>query len=323
MEHVALDIAKTLKEKIAGLKLGLSTVAQKGDEKVPSIITKITSTYPQTFCVRFASFLKPFLQLSETVAIEGDPDDIRRSQLYIGELVEQRSHGTCGLIAVDRSTCQHRFGGFMMYVQLLLEGGADANHRNEGTLWTPLHAAAFQEHGKVHGKVMSHYSMTYVRVRMDTHKTHTHSQHTHTQHTHSTHTHTTHTHNTHNHSQHTQTHTHNTHNHSQHTQNTHSQHTQSLTTHTKHTLTTHTITHNTHTTHSQHTQSLTTHTKHTHTITHNTHTQHTHNTHTYTHTYVKVVTLLIQDGANPLLEDSVGRYQTLLLHTANYHNIID
>lgn len=57
MEHVALDIAKTLKEKIAGLKLGLSTVAQKGDEKVPSIITKITSTYPQTFCVRFASFL--------------------------------------------------------------------------------------------------------------------------------------------------------------------------------------------------------------------------------------------------------------------------
>lgn len=34
MEHVALDIAQTLKERIAGLKLELSTIAQKGDEKV-------------------------------------------------------------------------------------------------------------------------------------------------------------------------------------------------------------------------------------------------------------------------------------------------
>ena len=34
-------------------------------------------------------------------------------------------------------------------VTSLLDGGADVNHCNRGTLWTPLHAATFQEHGKV------------------------------------------------------------------------------------------------------------------------------------------------------------------------------
>ena len=34
-------------------------------------------------------------------------------------------------------------------VSLLVEGNADVNIQNDGTKWTPLHAAAFQEHGKV------------------------------------------------------------------------------------------------------------------------------------------------------------------------------
>ncbi len=34
-------------------------------------------------------------------------------------------------------------------VGVLIEGGADVNMQNEGTKWTALHAAAFQEHGKV------------------------------------------------------------------------------------------------------------------------------------------------------------------------------
>lgn len=33
-------------------------------------------------------------------------------------------------------------------VSFLLERGADIRARNEGTGWTALHAAAFQEHGK-------------------------------------------------------------------------------------------------------------------------------------------------------------------------------
>lgn len=42
------------------------------------------------------------------------------------------------------------FWGFSDMVTALLEKGADINHSNAGTLWTPLHAATFQEHGKVY-----------------------------------------------------------------------------------------------------------------------------------------------------------------------------
>lgn len=34
-------------------------------------------------------------------------------------------------------------------VSSLLESGTEVNHQNKVTLWTPLHAATFQEHGKV------------------------------------------------------------------------------------------------------------------------------------------------------------------------------
>ncbi|CAK8696024.1 unnamed protein product [Clavelina lepadiformis] len=41
------------------------------------------------------------------------------------------------------------FWGFHDVITVLLEYGADLNHKNQGTLWTPLHAACFQEHDKV------------------------------------------------------------------------------------------------------------------------------------------------------------------------------
>ncbi|KAH9503707.1 Dauer abnormal formation protein 25 [Bulinus truncatus] len=41
------------------------------------------------------------------------------------------------------------FWGYDSIVQLLIQYGADVNNFNKGTLWTPLHCAAFQGHGKV------------------------------------------------------------------------------------------------------------------------------------------------------------------------------
>ena len=41
------------------------------------------------------------------------------------------------------------FWGFADVVKSLVESGCGVNYQNEGTLWTPLHAATLQEHGKV------------------------------------------------------------------------------------------------------------------------------------------------------------------------------
>ncbi|KAL5010411.1 hypothetical protein ScPMuIL_012716 [Solemya velum] len=41
------------------------------------------------------------------------------------------------------------FWGYADIVQSLLEAGADVNAANSGSMWTPLHCAAFQDHGKV------------------------------------------------------------------------------------------------------------------------------------------------------------------------------
>lgn len=45
--------------------------------------------------------------------------------------------------------CVAAFWGHEQAVALLLERGADVNITNNGTLWTALHCAAFQGHGKV------------------------------------------------------------------------------------------------------------------------------------------------------------------------------
>eukprot|EP00111_Clytia_hemisphaerica_P021850 TCONS_00064239-protein len=64
--------------------------------------------------------------LTENLQISGDEENKMQSQLYIAS-----------------------FWGFADVVKTLLENGADANAQNPDTLWTPLHAASFQEHGKV------------------------------------------------------------------------------------------------------------------------------------------------------------------------------
>ncbi|CAB3983449.1 oxysterol-binding -related 1-like, partial [Paramuricea clavata] len=63
--------------------------------------------------------------LSENVHITGSASEQKQSQLYIAA-----------------------FWGFYDVVRTLVDGGADVNTQNAGSLWTPLHAATFQEHGK-------------------------------------------------------------------------------------------------------------------------------------------------------------------------------
>ncbi|XP_074623564.1 uncharacterized protein LOC141881668 [Acropora palmata] len=64
--------------------------------------------------------------MTEDVQIDGDADQKLQSQLYIA--------------------C---FWGFYDVAKTLLDKGADVNAQNKDTLWTPLHAATFQEHGKI------------------------------------------------------------------------------------------------------------------------------------------------------------------------------
>lgn len=64
--------------------------------------------------------------LTENIRIQGSGPEVLQSQLYI--------------------SC---FWGMKEIVHQLLSRGVDINFQNKGTLWTPLHAAAFQEHGPV------------------------------------------------------------------------------------------------------------------------------------------------------------------------------
>lgn len=64
--------------------------------------------------------------MTEDIQISGAEDQKLQSQLYIA--------------------C---FWGFYDVVRSLLDKGADVNAQNKETLWTPLHAATFQEHGKI------------------------------------------------------------------------------------------------------------------------------------------------------------------------------
>ncbi|KAK7109682.1 ankyrin-3-like isoform X2 [Littorina saxatilis] len=64
--------------------------------------------------------------LSENIQIQGSGAEARQSQLYIA--------------------C---FWGIKDIVKQLIQTGADLNKQNKGSLWTPLHAATFQEYGPV------------------------------------------------------------------------------------------------------------------------------------------------------------------------------
>lgn len=69
------------------------------------------------------------------------------TQLYIG--MQTYHHGLVFIYCNIYTCCAASFWGFSDVVVSLLDRGADVNHSNKVTLWTPLHAAAFQEHGKV------------------------------------------------------------------------------------------------------------------------------------------------------------------------------
>ncbi|XP_041351655.1 serine/threonine-protein kinase TNNI3K-like [Gigantopelta aegis] len=60
-----------------------------------------------------------------------------------GEDINQRSTDGISPLAIAA------FWGYADVVQILLENGANFNSQNKNTLWTPLHCAAFQGHGKV------------------------------------------------------------------------------------------------------------------------------------------------------------------------------
>ncbi|XP_071108756.1 unconventional myosin-XVI-like isoform X1 [Haliotis cracherodii] len=90
----------------------LSTIAQQGDDK---LFTPGEATI---------KLVQQFL--TENIKIEGSGPEATQSQLYIA--------------------C---FWGIKDIVRNLLDKGTDPNYQNKDTLWTPLHAAAFQEHGPV------------------------------------------------------------------------------------------------------------------------------------------------------------------------------
>ncbi|XP_052799471.1 uncharacterized protein LOC128231078 isoform X2 [Mya arenaria] len=92
----------------------LSTLVQEGDEQQQRCILDSAS---QELVERF---------LSENVKVEGQGPEVIHSQLYIA--------------------C---FWGIRNVVEHLLRNRVDPNHPNRITLWTPLHAAAFQEHGPI------------------------------------------------------------------------------------------------------------------------------------------------------------------------------
>jgi len=76
--------------------------------------------------------------LSENIQLGDEESETIQSQLYIAS-----------------------FWGFFDVVKSLVEQGADVNHQNRNTLWTPLHAATFQEHGKIIMYLLNKGSNTY------------------------------------------------------------------------------------------------------------------------------------------------------------------
>lgn len=90
--------------------------------------------------------------LTETVDLEGElsSGNADCTQLYIG-IFSCHIHLLLYTLPLSDVTTHHAasFWGISDVVMSLLDRGADVNHSNKVTLWTPLHAATFQEHGKV------------------------------------------------------------------------------------------------------------------------------------------------------------------------------
>ncbi|XP_028394859.1 ankyrin and IPT/TIG repeat-containing protein C26H5.05-like isoform X2 [Dendronephthya gigantea] len=65
------------------------------------------------------------------------------------ELVEKFLSENVHITGAAAEQKQTSFWGFYDVVKSLVEGGANVNIQNPGSMWTPLHAATFQEHGKI------------------------------------------------------------------------------------------------------------------------------------------------------------------------------
>ncbi|XP_045168748.2 ankyrin repeat domain-containing protein 54-like isoform X1 [Mercenaria mercenaria] len=93
----------------------LSTLAQEGDEQKS-----------QKYVLDSESLKLIEQFLTENIKLEGNGPDVIQSQLYIA--------------------C---FWGIKDVVDHLLRNKTDVNRQNKLTLWTPLHAATFQEYGPI------------------------------------------------------------------------------------------------------------------------------------------------------------------------------
>ncbi|OWZ04140.1 hypothetical protein PHMEG_00024011 [Phytophthora megakarya] len=65
------------------------------------------------------------------------------------DLAEAAANGSRAMAHGTTPLCAAALWGHETMVAFLLGKGADVSARNEGTGWTALHAASFQEHGKV------------------------------------------------------------------------------------------------------------------------------------------------------------------------------
>ncbi|CAH1250098.1 CDKN2A [Branchiostoma lanceolatum] len=84
-----------------------------------------------------------------TAVAEGNTPEVQ-------SLLSQRVQGNVQSSQGFHPLCLAAFWGYSDIVELLLKNGAEINACNSGTMWTALHCAAFQGHGKVIMKLMQH-----------------------------------------------------------------------------------------------------------------------------------------------------------------------
>ncbi|CAG5122491.1 unnamed protein product, partial [Candidula unifasciata] len=89
-------------------------------------------------------------QSLSTLARQGNDELVQR---FLTDNVQIQSTGP---VANKTQLYFASFWGLKDSVKQLLEAGTNPSLQNEGTLWTPLHAATFQEHGPVIMMLLEH-----------------------------------------------------------------------------------------------------------------------------------------------------------------------